>query len=83
MVSLRWSALATTCLARNLEVWLAHLKEHLENGSPFEELLDSFSTLMKAVGFIADASVEFITLWARTSALVNGQMGSMVASLVR
>lgn len=64
-------ALATTCVARNLEFWLAHLKGHLESGSSREELVESFSTLVKAVGYVADASAESIRLSARTSALVN------------
>lgn len=35
--------LATTCVGRNLEFWMAKLKFHLESGSPREDLVDSFS----------------------------------------
>lgn len=45
------------------------LKAHLEACSP-RELLDSFSMLFKAAGYVADSSAELLTMLGRTSALI-------------
>lgn len=42
-------ALATTCVARNLKIWLAQLQEHLVPGTPRGELLKSFPMLFSGV----------------------------------
>lgn len=62
-------ALATTCVAPNLEFWLSQLLAHLQSGSPREEFMDSFPILFKVVGYIADASTESVQMSARTSAM--------------
>ena len=64
-------AMATTCVARNLEFWTNQLKNHISADSSKEEILESFSTLTAAVAYIADASVEAIKMSARSAALAN------------
>ena len=70
MINLK-PAMASTVVARNLEYWLDQLKGHIEAGTSRRELLESFPVLMKAVGYIADASAESVKLSARSSALIN------------
>ena len=62
-------ALATTCVARNMEFWLTQLQEHIKNGTPREDILKTLPVLSKAVGYIADASAESVKLAARSGGL--------------
>lgn len=62
-------ALATSCVARNLEFWLSQLEEHLKPGTPRGELLKTFSMLFKATSFISDASTDSVKFTAKTAAL--------------
>ena len=64
-------AMATTCVARNLEYWVDQLKAHIEADSPKQDILDSFSTIAAAVAYMADASAEAIKFSARSAALAN------------
>lgn len=64
-------ALATTCVARNLEFWLSQLQAHLESGSPREALVECLPIIFKAVAFIADASAESVQMSGSSSALVK------------
>lgn len=52
-------ALATTCVARILDLWLKQLRSLLESDTPKEEILEALPTLNKAVSSIADASTEY------------------------
>ncbi|XP_077336773.1 lamina-associated polypeptide 2, isoforms alpha/zeta-like isoform X2 [Lithobates pipiens] len=62
-------ALATSCVARNLEFWLSQLQEHLKAGTPRGELLKSFPMLFKATSFISDASTDSVKFAAKSAAL--------------
>lgn len=64
-------AMATTCVARNLDHWVNQLKAHVIADSSKQEILDSFSTLSAAISYIADASAESIRMSARSAALTN------------
>lgn len=64
-------ALAATCVGRNLECWLRQLQSHISAGMSRQQLLKLFSLLMKAVGFLVDASAESVKLVAWSAALVN------------
>ncbi|PIN88341.1 hypothetical protein AB205_0081150 [Aquarana catesbeiana] len=64
-------AMASTVVARNLEHWLEQLKAHIEAGTPRKDLLETLPVLMRAVGYIADASAESVRMSARSSALIN------------
>ena len=70
-------ALASTCVARNLEEWLTQIQTHLLAGTSREEILKSFPLLFSAVGFLADSSAESARMTARTSALVNSARRSV------
>lgn len=70
-------ALASTCVARNLEVWLTQIQSHLSAGTSREQILKSFPLLFQAVGFLADSSAESVRMSARTSALVNSARRSL------
>ena len=70
-------ALAATCVARNLECWLNQLQAHITAGTSRQQILKSFPLLMKAVGFLADASSESVKLAARSAALVNAARRSV------
>lgn len=61
--------MASTVVGRSLEHWLEQLKEHIEAWTPQDDLLDTLPILLKAVGFMADASVESIRMSATYSAL--------------
>ena len=63
-------ALASTVVARNLEHWLDKLKSHIEAGTPRKDLLETLPVLLKAVGYMADASAESVKMSARSSALI-------------
>ena len=60
-------AMATTCVARNLEYWIGQLKSHISADSPKQEILDSFKTLTAGVSYIADASAESIRMTTRSA----------------
>lgn len=64
-------ALATTCVARTLEIWLSQLGEAVAADTSKEMIEESLTVLQKAVSYVADASVEGVRCSARTSALVN------------
>ncbi|XP_073476117.1 lamina-associated polypeptide 2, isoforms alpha/zeta-like [Aquarana catesbeiana] len=64
-------AMATTCVARNLEYWVNQLRSHIVADSPKQEILDSFPTLISAVAYIVGASAEAIKMSARSAALTN------------
>lgn len=64
-------AMASTVVAKNLEHCLEQLKAHIEAGTPRKDLLETLPVLMKAVGYIADASAESVRMSARSSALIN------------
>ncbi|XP_018409532.1 PREDICTED: breast cancer type 2 susceptibility protein [Nanorana parkeri] len=64
-------AVAVTCMARTLDVWLAQLKDHLNEGTDRATIVDSLPVLEKAVAYIADASMEAVRISARTTALIN------------
>lgn len=64
-------AMASTVVAGNLEHWLEQLKAHIEAGTPRKDLFDTLLVLLKAVGYIADASTESIKMSSRSAALIN------------
>lgn len=70
-------ALASTCVARNLELWLMQIQTHLFAGTSREQILKSFPLLFWTVGFLADSSAEAVTMAARTSALINSARRSL------
>lgn len=64
-------ALASTCIARHLELWLSQIQTHLSAGTSREQINKSFPLLFQAIGFLADSSAEAVRMAARTSALAN------------
>lgn len=62
-------ALATSCVARNLEFWLSQLEEHLKAGTSRGELLKTFPMSFKASSFISDASTDSVKFTAKTAVL--------------
>lgn len=64
-------AIASTCTARTLLIWLTQLQDLLENDTPREELIKTIPTLTRAAAFLADASAETVRISSRTTALLN------------
>ncbi|XP_069616902.1 lamina-associated polypeptide 2, isoforms alpha/zeta-like [Ranitomeya imitator] len=64
-------AIAATCTARSLMVWLGHLEDQLRDKVPRSEILSSMSTIQDAAAFLSDASADSVRLAARSSALSN------------
>lgn len=77
-------AIASTCIARTLDLWLRQLKILLESDTPKEEL-DSLTVLNKTVAYIADASAEAIRFSARCTAIINqpSKKGYLVENMGR
>ena len=63
-------AVASTCVARNLDVWVQRLDELLSSDTPKEEIGESLPLIAKAVAFLADAASVKAT--ARSSAFIKG-----------
>lgn len=64
-------AIAATCTARSLKVWMEQLEEHLRAKTPRDQILASIPTLKKAADFLADASADTVRLAAKTAGLAN------------
>ncbi|XP_040215686.1 lamina-associated polypeptide 2-like [Rana temporaria] len=64
-------ALAATCVARNADLWVEKLAEHLGQFTESEEILGSLSLIGKAVAYLADAALETAKASAKTAALIN------------
>lgn len=58
-----------TVVARNMEFWFTQIQAHTEGGTPKEQILSSFPTLLKGISSFADASAESLRMAARSSAL--------------
>lgn len=61
-------AMASTVVARNLECWVEKLKSHVEAGTSWKDLLESFTLILKALKYMVDASAESVNMSARSSA---------------
>lgn len=61
-------AVASTRVARNLDVRVQHLDDLL---SSIEEIRDSLPLFAKSVAFLADLAADSVKSVARTSALIN------------
>lgn len=70
-------AIAATCTARSLKVWMEQLEEHLKSKTPRDQILASLPTLKKAADFLADASADTVRLSAKTAALSNATRRSV------
>ncbi|XP_069615747.1 lamina-associated polypeptide 2, isoforms alpha/zeta-like [Ranitomeya imitator] len=64
-------AVAATCTARSLMVWLGHLEDQLKDKVPRSEILSSMPMIQDAAAFLSDASADSVRLAARSSALSN------------
>ncbi|XP_077137263.1 uncharacterized protein LOC143799323 [Ranitomeya variabilis] len=64
-------AVAGTCTARSVMVWVAQLEEQLKTKVPRDKLLDSLSQIREGVAYLADASVDSLKLAARSAGLSN------------
>ncbi|XP_040266410.1 lamina-associated polypeptide 2, isoforms alpha/zeta-like isoform X2 [Bufo bufo] len=62
---------ASTCVARTLNLWLDQLEIHLVNKTPRDQILESLPLLKMATSFLADAAAESVKLSARTAVLSN------------
>ncbi|XP_071980402.1 uncharacterized protein [Engystomops pustulosus] len=63
--------IAATSVSHTLLFWLGGLEDHLREGTPREEILDSLPLLKSATAFLADASAESIRFASRDAALSN------------
>lgn len=65
-------ALATTCVACTLDLWLKRLHAFLEaSAAAKEEILDALPPLNKAVAYIGSTSTKVVEFAARSTALIN------------
>lgn len=64
-------ALASACVARNVDAWLGRLSNHVSKGSDSKEITDSLEIIGKAVAYLADAAVESVRNTAKSAALLN------------
>ena len=61
-------AVASTCVARNLDVWVQRLDDLLSSDTPKEEIRESLPLIAKSVTFLADAAADSVKAAARSSA---------------
>ncbi|KAG8539055.1 hypothetical protein GDO81_021544 [Engystomops pustulosus] len=64
-------AVAATCVARSLLLWLDQLGGDIQNKVPRESLKASITGIQKGAALLADASVDILRLSARSTALSN------------
>ncbi|XP_069804179.1 lamina-associated polypeptide 2, isoforms alpha/zeta-like [Dendropsophus ebraccatus] len=63
--------IATTSVARSLQIWMSELKDKVYEGNPEQDFATAFSTIENAVSFISEASADALKLSARSAALSN------------
>ena len=64
-------ALAAACVARNTDIWVETLTEHLARNTEAEEVVESLTVIRKAIAYLADAAIESARASAKTAALIN------------
>ncbi|CAJ0960520.1 unnamed protein product [Ranitomeya imitator] len=64
-------AVATTCTARSLMVWLDQLESQLKDGASRDSILKALPTIQNAAAFLSDASVDSVRMAARAAGLSN------------
>ncbi|XP_069623961.1 zinc finger FYVE domain-containing protein 26-like [Ranitomeya imitator] len=64
-------AIAGTCTARALMVWLQHIEDQLRNKVPRNDVLANISLVQGAAAFLADSSIDSAKLTARAAGLSN------------
>ncbi|XP_073406146.1 uncharacterized protein [Dendrobates tinctorius] len=64
-------AIASTCTARSMLVWLDQLDQQIEQRVSREKLRAAIPLIRGAAAFMADASADTLRLAARSAALVN------------
>ncbi|XP_077323067.1 uncharacterized protein LOC143956755 [Lithobates pipiens] len=64
-------ALASACIARNADMWISKLIDHISQTSKSKEVLDSLEVVGSAVAYLADAAVETVRTTAKSAALLN------------
>ncbi|XP_073445429.1 uncharacterized protein [Dendrobates tinctorius] len=64
-------AIAGTCTARSLMIWLQQLEEKLASRVPREKILSDMYLLHGAAAFLADTSADSMRLTARAASLSN------------
>lgn len=64
-------AVASTCVVRNLDIWVQRLDDLLASDTPKEEIRESLPLIAKSVAFLADAAADSVKSAARASALFN------------
>ncbi|XP_069596970.1 lamina-associated polypeptide 2, isoforms alpha/zeta-like [Ranitomeya imitator] len=64
-------AVAATCTARSLMVWLDQLESQLKDGASRDTILKALPTIQNAAAFLSDASVDSVRMAARAAGLSN------------
>ncbi|CAJ0958113.1 unnamed protein product [Ranitomeya imitator] len=64
-------AVAATCTARSLMVWLDQLESQLKDGASRDTILKALPTIQNAAAFLSDASVDLVRMAARAAGLSN------------
>lgn len=64
-------ALASACVARNVDSWLTRLSDHVARGTRSKEVINSLEIISKAVAYLADTAVETARTTAKSVALLN------------
>lgn len=64
-------ALASACVARNADMWVNKLMDHIARTSKSIQLLDALEVVGKAVAYLLDAAVETVRMSAKAAALLN------------
>lgn len=64
-------ALASACVARNVDAWLGRLSTHVSRENNSKEVSESLELISKAVAYLADAAVESVRNTAKSAALLN------------
>ncbi|CAJ0953011.1 unnamed protein product [Ranitomeya imitator] len=64
-------AVAATCTARSLMVWLEQLESQLKEGASRSSILSALPVIQDAAAFLSDASVDSVRMAARAAGLSN------------
>ncbi|XP_073440653.1 uncharacterized protein [Dendrobates tinctorius] len=64
-------AIAATCTARSMLVWLNDLEDNIKNGVARSRLLSSMPLIKGAAAFLSDSSADSLRLSARAAGLTN------------
>ncbi|XP_073433479.1 uncharacterized protein [Dendrobates tinctorius] len=64
-------AVASTCTARSMMVWLDQLESQLKQGTSRQTILGALPTIQEGAAFLADASADAVRMAARAAGLSN------------